>query len=56
MANNSIFINIATILWAANVAAVKDEAGKPIIPNTLETVNAGVVVLVLFNISFHCDR
>ena len=56
MANNSIFINIATILWAANVAAVKDKADKPIIPNTLETVNVGVVVLALFSIPFHCDR
>jgi len=51
MANNSIFINIATILWAANIAALKDEAGKPIVPNTLETVNAGLVVRPL---SFDC--
>ena len=45
MANNSGFINIATILWAANIAALMDEAGKPIVPNTMETVNAGTVVL-----------
>jgi len=45
MANNSVFINIATILWAANVAALKDEAGKPIVPDTLETVSVGIVVL-----------
>jgi len=45
MANNSVFINIATILWAANVTAPKDEAGKPIVPDTLETVNAGLVML-----------
>ena len=46
MANNSVFINIATILWAVNVAALKDEAGKPIVPDTLGTVNTGIVVLV----------
>ena len=46
MANNSVFINIATILWAVNIAALKDEAGKPIVPDTLETVNTGVVALV----------
>ena len=45
MANNSVFINVAMILWAANVAALKDEAGKPIVPDTLEAVNAGTVVL-----------
>ena len=56
MANNAIFINVATILWAANITALKDEAGKPIIPNTLETVNAGVVVLALSITSFHPDR
>ena len=55
MANNSVFINIATILWAANVVALKDEAGKPIVPDLLETVNAGLVMLALSIISFHSD-
>ena len=44
MANNALFISIATILWAADISAVKDEAGKPIIPNTFEFVNSGLVV------------
>ena len=44
MANNSVFINVAMTLWAANVASLKDEAGKSIVPNTLETINAGIVV------------
>jgi len=43
MANNALFITIATILWAADVSAVRDEAGDPIIPNTLETANSAVV-------------
>ena len=38
MANNALFINITTILWAADISAVKDEAGQPMIPDTLETV------------------
>ena len=28
LANNALFINIATILWGANISAVKDKAGK----------------------------
>lgn len=43
MANNSVFLNIATVLWVANISAVKDDAGKPIIPNALESVNATLV-------------
>ena len=43
IANSSLFIDIASILWAVNIDPVKDEAGKPIIPDTLETSNAGVV-------------
>ena len=44
MANNAVFLNIATILWAVNIAPVKDETGKPIVPNTLEAVQAGIVM------------
>jgi len=44
MANQALFINIATILWAANISAVKDEAGKTIIPNTFEAVNSGLAM------------
>jgi hypothetical protein len=43
MAKNSLFINIASILWAARLDPMKDEAGNPIIPDTLGTINAGVV-------------
>lgn len=44
MANTTLFIQITSILWAANISAVKDESGVPIIPDTLETVNVGTVV------------
>ena len=36
MANNSLFLNIATVLWAANISAGKDEGGNPILPDILE--------------------
>ena len=35
MANNALFIDIATLLWAANISALKDEQGKPTLPDTL---------------------
>lgn len=44
MANTALFMNVASILWAANISPVEDDAGKPIIPDTLETVNAASVV------------
>ena len=44
MANNALFIDIASLLWGANISPARDEAGKPIIPDTLETVNSGLVV------------
>ena len=40
LANTSLFIYIASLLWAANISPVKDDAGKPIIPDTFEAVNA----------------
>ena len=42
IASLSLFINIASILWAVNIDSVKDEAGKPIIPDSLETM--GVIM------------
>ena len=47
MANNGIFINIAMVLWAANITAVSDKEGKPIIPDTFEAVNGGLAMSVL---------
>lgn len=44
MANNSLFISIATILWAATISPIMDEAGKPVIPDTLEAVSDRLVV------------
>ena len=44
MANDALFIDIATLLWAANISAVKDEEGKPIVPDTLEAVTGGLAM------------
>ena len=38
MANNSLFLNMATVLWAVNNSARKDEGGNPILPDTLEAI------------------
>ena len=43
MANNVLFANIATLLWAVNISAPKDEKGKPILPDTMNT-NSGLAV------------
>lgn len=44
VANNSLFIDIACLLWAASIAPVKDEHGKPIIPVESKSINDGLVV------------
>ena len=48
MANNSLFLNIAAVLWAANISARKDDRGKPILPDTLEAI-PGLAMLVSSN-------
>jgi len=47
MANNSLFLNIATVLWAANISARKDEGGNPILPDTLDSI-PGMAMLVSY--------
>jgi len=45
LANDSLFLNLATVLWAANISAQQDEGGNPIIPDTLDAV-PGMSMLV----------
>ena len=52
MANDALFLNIATIVWAANISARKDEAGTPILPDTLETRPPGLTMFVSFIIPY----
>ena len=44
MTNNMLLIGIASLPWC-NFSPVEDEAGKPIIPDTIDTVNSVLVVL-----------
>jgi hypothetical protein len=44
LANNTIFINIVTVLWALKIEPPKDFNGKAIIPNTDTVVNDGLVM------------
>jgi len=51
MVNNALFINIATVLWAANISARKDEGGNPILPDTFEAI-PGLAMSVSIILSF----
>jgi len=49
MANNALFINIATVLWAVNIFAPMDETGKPFVPNTTDAkIGISMCVLSIF--------
>ncbi|KAJ7503688.1 cytochrome P450 [Mycena galericulata] len=52
VANNSLFIDIACLLWAVNIRPAKDAQGKPIIPIESESINDGLVVRP---IPFNCS-
>lgn len=47
VANNSLFIDMACLLWAANIDAVKDSLGQPVIPDEDKVINDGFTVYVL---------
>ena len=44
VANNSLFINMASILWAANIELERGTDGKPILPSRTDCVDEGLVV------------
>lgn len=51
LARNSLFVNIARILWAFDILPIKDENGKEILPDPLNYTNG-------FNsrpVSFQCN-
>jgi cytochrome P450 len=43
-ANDSLFIHIATVLWAARLECARDESGKEIPPDTETVVDSGTVL------------
>ena len=55
-ANESLFIYIATILWAANLETVRDEDGKEVPFDTDTFVDTGAVLYVFrFHTMLNCD-
>ena len=44
LANDSLFITIATVLWAANLERVRDKNGKEVTPDTETFVDTGMIV------------
>ncbi|KAJ7697080.1 cytochrome P450 [Mycena metata] len=44
VANSSLFIDIACLLWAVNIRPEQDARGKPILPSESESINDGLVV------------
>lgn len=46
LANQALFIDIASLLWAATIEKAIDADGKPIIPSRTDCVDEGLVVYV----------
>ncbi|KAJ6460518.1 cytochrome P450 [Mycena sanguinolenta] len=44
LANDSLFINCANILWALSIEPIYDQNGAPIIPSLDASINSGIVV------------
>jgi len=44
VANNSMFIQIAMLLWGFRITPAKDANGKDILPDSMKSVDAGLVV------------
>jgi cytochrome P450 len=57
LANNTLFISTARILWAATLQCARDEDGKEMPPNPDAFVDKGVITLVLLTVDLylrHC--
>jgi hypothetical protein len=44
VANNALFIDMASILWAANIEPPRGADGKPILPSRTDCLDEGIVV------------
>lgn len=44
VANQALFIDIASILWAASIEPAYDAQGKEIIPSRTDCIDEGIVV------------
>ena len=46
LANQALFIDIASMLWAASIEKALDADGRPIVPSRTECLDEGLVVYV----------
>ena len=46
LAQQSLFINIATMLWGANISPSVDNQGAPVLPSSTALVDKGLAVYV----------
>lgn len=44
VANQALFINIVTVLWAVNIEKASDASGEPILPSRTDCVDESIVV------------
>jgi hypothetical protein len=44
VANQSMFINLAYMVWALDIEPAKDSDGKPIIPLRTDWIDEGLIV------------
>ena len=44
IANQALFIDVASLLWAVSIEKAAGEDGKPIVPSRTECVDEGLVV------------
>ena len=44
IANNSLFIDIATILWTLTIEPARDDKGEPIMPDVEGNADASVLL------------
>jgi cytochrome P450 len=50
LANDSLFMNTARILWAATLGCARDENGKALPPDTSAFVDKGIITFVLMQV------
>ena len=52
LANQALFIDIASMLWAASIEKALDADGRPIVPSRTECLDEGLVVYVVSSLRY----
>ena len=55
-ANQALYINITTMLWAFDIGKAKDADGHLITPSRTECVDDGLAVYAIVSLVFVCAR